>query len=170
MPSARIHAIMFHEAEADRLQARSDEHRWHAAELIATAELAEGTTKARLRQIGKSEAHVRYMARAWETKLKFRVLPSFPPFNEIYNSPEVRGIAAPMIINFRMMPRLRWRRDGNRTRTALISLTTCCGISFTRTRRAAKGYSATYRKSGWSGPALCRSALPAMSPRPTLPG
>jgi predicted transcriptional regulator len=89
MIMSRVKEIIEHERLADQAQATADDHRWEAARLIV-AELATGKTKAQLgRDIGKTEAHVRYMARTSEAKLKFGAF--VPPFNAVYNSPEVRG-------------------------------------------------------------------------------
>jgi hypothetical protein len=85
----RVKQIIYHEREARRLQAETDEHQWIAARLISE-ELETGKAKAQLgREIHKTEAHVRYMARCHKAKLKFGS--DLPPFNTVYNSPEVRG-------------------------------------------------------------------------------
>ena len=85
----RVKQIIYHEQEASRLQAEADEHQWIAARLISE-ELETGKSKAQLgREIHKTEAHVRYMARCHKAKLKFGS--DAPPFNTVYNSPEVRG-------------------------------------------------------------------------------
>jgi hypothetical protein len=74
--------------EADQLRQQADEHRWEAARLISE-ELADGTSQRELaRQIGKSQAHVRDMARVWEIWGRSA---SRPPFNLAYNAPQVRG-------------------------------------------------------------------------------
>jgi len=88
MDTDRIDRIVVHEKLADEAGRSAEEHRWRAAELIWD-ELNSGTpARALARQIDKSDTHVRSMARTWERKLK---LADNRPFNEIYNSDEVRG-------------------------------------------------------------------------------
>jgi hypothetical protein len=74
------------------------------------AELATGKSKAQLgRDIGKTEAHVRYMARTSEAKLKFGIY--VPPFNAVYNSPEVRGSVQ---VSDRVSRIIQAQNDGDR--------------------------------------------------------
>lgn len=104
-PSPRIAEIIDHERQADQLAAAADAHRWEAARLIA-AELAGGKTQRQLAaQIGKSQAHVSFMARAWRD---YHGNQDRPAFAEVYQalkaapapsaigappeSPEARGI------------------------------------------------------------------------------
>lgn len=77
-----------------KLERQADDAQWEAARLIA-AELDDGKSQRQLaREIGKTHTHVRYMALAWEWKLKFPPY-ELPPFNEVYNSSEVRGSRQP---------------------------------------------------------------------------
>jgi hypothetical protein len=90
--SARVSAIIQNERDAEMYEAQANDCRWAAAEDIA-AELAAGKSQSQLgREIGKSNVHVRYMALTWKLKLKFKDDDTRPPFNELYNSPEVRGV------------------------------------------------------------------------------
>jgi hypothetical protein len=74
-------------------EAQANDCKWAAAEGIA-AELADGKSQRQLgREIGKDEKHVRLMRKCWEQcGLKSAADGTRPPFNEFYNSPEVRGI------------------------------------------------------------------------------
>lgn len=61
----RIEEIVWHEAEAERLDQEADGHRWEAASLIAQ-ELANGKSQRELAaEIGKSQTHVSLMAKVW---------------------------------------------------------------------------------------------------------
>lgn len=84
----RVREIIRLESEADKLASDYDANRWKAAELISQ-ELAGGKSQRQLGgEIGKSHSHVGRMARSWNLKVPGR------SFNEIYNSPEVRGVPA----------------------------------------------------------------------------
>jgi hypothetical protein len=76
-----------------KLEQGAEWNHWEAARLISE-ELADGKSQRQLaNEIGKSHTHVQHMAKAWEWQLKLP--PSDrPPFNELYNSPEVRGQSA----------------------------------------------------------------------------
>lgn len=105
-PGSRVQDIIRLETERERLdgdvgklsaelnaaRTRASDAGWELAELYA-AELADGKSKAALgREVHKSPQHVTYMSRCHEAKLKFGS--DSPSFNEVYNSPEVRGPAA----------------------------------------------------------------------------
>ncbi len=95
-PLSRIQEIVWHEAEAARLQSEADEHKWTAAKLIW--EELQGPPKKSQRkladEIGKSQPHVKFMAATWEyfggisDNLGYQ---ERPPFNEAYHSAKVRG-------------------------------------------------------------------------------
>lgn len=86
---SRVEEIIKAEAEADRLQNETDAWHWLAAELIA-AELDEGKSQRQLaREIGKSHQHVSRMVRCWHLKVTNPT--QALDFNQVYNSPEVRG-------------------------------------------------------------------------------
>lgn len=96
-PSPRIAEIIDHERQADQLAAAADAHRWEAARLIAT-ELASGKTQRQLAaQIGKSQAHVSFMARAWRD---YHGNQDRPAFTEVYQAlkaaPAPSAIGAPV--------------------------------------------------------------------------
>jgi hypothetical protein len=79
----RVVEIIECERQADDHEARADEFRWRAAELIA-AELAAGKTQRQLAaEIGKARAHVRHMDRLWE-RFGHLGAQDRPPFAEAY--------------------------------------------------------------------------------------
>jgi hypothetical protein len=83
----RVADIIATWAQADGLEADVNALRWRVAEMI-TAELADGKSQRQLaREIGKHHSHVGRMAKCREWRLKS---PEPAPFNEVYNSPEVR--------------------------------------------------------------------------------
>ena len=94
---ARVEEIIFHEVEAEKLEAdatklgqEADGHRWEAARLIFE-EISSGKSQRQLaREIGKSYEHVRIMAKTWNIfgKCQPRLA-----FNVAYHSPGVRGTA-----------------------------------------------------------------------------
>lgn len=91
---SRISEIIKAEAEADRLQDKSDQWRWLAAELIA-AELCDGKRQRQLAdELGyRSHTTVMYKAKAWKI---FGLLgDQRPSWNDAYHSPEVRGSREP---------------------------------------------------------------------------
>jgi hypothetical protein len=94
--SARVSAIIQNERDAEMYEAQANDCKWAAAEDIA-AELAErgpGQQSQLAREIGKSRGHVQRMLKC-HLLLKERPDDTRPPFNEIYNSPEVRGLPKP---------------------------------------------------------------------------
>jgi hypothetical protein len=92
--SARVSAIIQNERDAEMYEAQANDCKWAAAEDIA-AELADGKSLRQLGgEIGKSFGHVRLMRKSWECALKYTP-DDRPSFNEVYNSPEVRGVPAP---------------------------------------------------------------------------
>lgn len=65
-PLSNIEQIIQHEADAERLEADADGHRWEAARLISE-ELATGKPQRQLaREINKSQSHVSKMKAVWE--------------------------------------------------------------------------------------------------------
>src|SRR5258706_10246459 len=87
-PVNNVEEIIRLEADADKLDSEASDLRWKAAELIH-AELQTGKSQAQLAmEIGKSQAHVSYMARCWDYHLSYNVRPHF---NTLYNSPLIRG-------------------------------------------------------------------------------
>jgi hypothetical protein len=88
-----IELIREYEADADKHEADASQLRWEAARLI-WEELDGGKSQAKLAgEIGKDRSHVRWMKGCWEWVLKYPRRER-PPFNGIYNSPEVRGASA----------------------------------------------------------------------------
>lgn len=91
--SPRVLRIIEHERLGDEHQAKSDEHRWQAAELIA-AELADGKSQRQLgREIHKDHKDVAWKAKCWELWGPRSPLDR-PAWNEAYHSPEVRGLGS----------------------------------------------------------------------------
>lgn len=71
-----------------RLEREADDAQWEAARLI-TEELDSGKSQRQLaREIGKSQTHVRYMAKCWLLRENYSFHSSF---SELYNSPEIRA-------------------------------------------------------------------------------
>jgi hypothetical protein len=89
----RVAEIISHERQADDLSAQSDGHRWEAARLISE-ELPDGKSQRQLAaEIGKHHSHVQRMAKCWTWRLKSPG--ETRTFNQVYNSPEVRGTGKP---------------------------------------------------------------------------
>jgi len=91
----RIAEIKRHEAIADRDDAKTSDHRWEAARLIWEEITEAGTSRRALATaIGKSHTHVRYMFNCWDLVGRKLVVSgaetSFPNFNTIYTSDEIR--------------------------------------------------------------------------------
>lgn len=77
--------------EIIRLEKQGDECQWKAARLISE-ELEAGKTQRQLAsEINKSKTHVLTMQRVWSLKRP----DDDRPFNQVYNSPEVRGTPKP---------------------------------------------------------------------------
>lgn len=86
----RTEEIVRHETAAERLEGQAEHHRWEAARLISE-ELKAGKSQRKLAaEIGKDHKHVGYMKRVW-SEWGLKSPGERPPFNEAYNSPEVRG-------------------------------------------------------------------------------
>jgi hypothetical protein len=88
----RVQRIISVEKAAERYDELADGCRWEAARLISE-ELADGKSQVRLaEEIGKSQAHVSYMAKTWRYNLGYSDRPSF---NEAYHSPAIRSGVQP---------------------------------------------------------------------------
>lgn len=95
----RIEQIKHHLQVADGDEATVSKHRWMASELI-WLEVNDGKSRRALaEEIGKSHTHVRYMFNCWDmVGRKLAVsghVDSFPNFQAIYASSEIRGESDP---------------------------------------------------------------------------
>lgn len=89
--ASRVAEIIDHERQADQLAAASDAHRWEAARLIAE-ELDGGKSQRQLAaDIGKSQTHVSFMARAWRDYQGNQLR---PPFAEAYQALKAKPVPA----------------------------------------------------------------------------
>lgn len=95
----RVERIIELERQAEKPVVINSRVRWELARLY-WEEIEAGKSKAELaREIGKSTMHVLFMYRCWDitvaqTKMEYNDYGGLPPFNSIYNSPEVRGQSA----------------------------------------------------------------------------
>lgn len=90
----RIADIIAHEKAAEKDDATVSGHRWAASRLM-WEEARAGNTKTDIAEsIGKSRQHVIYMIKCWELIGRHYAsedYATFPSFNTVYSSPEVRG-------------------------------------------------------------------------------
>jgi hypothetical protein len=96
MDEQRIARIIELEGNATKPERIASEVRWETARLY-WEEYQSGTSQAAIAEkVGKSRPHVTYMVKCWDITGRHMAddLASFPDFQTIYRSPEVRGQSA----------------------------------------------------------------------------